>query len=328
MLDEDQIEEAILSATQLISDRRINGIQEVQDNHSMADRFLSGEMTARSRIPTGIKHIDELTGGLQRGSLNLIVANTGAGKTFFSIYLMKGLLDSDKTSSALFYSLEMKSAHIWQRFLSIVAGRSISGVFGEQRKFLVEQTKEYNVKYFDQDYADINKLIASAKMQAMKNPVSVIVVDYLSLVQVPSSKDRMDLKVTYVAQQLSSLAKSLDCAVIALCQANRDPMKRPPGERTPYKTEIADSSGPAREATLILAIDRPDKDFDEEEMSAHQYYKDKFHVKCRKNRDEHDSFETNLVFQDGIFHQVPKDYFGKKPEPKKQGKRPFELYEE
>jgi replicative DNA helicase len=110
---------------------------------------------------------------------------------------------------------------------------------------------------------------------AIKQPMSVIVVDYLGIVQNTSKIESHTLKQADIALRLSALAAELNCIVIALTQVNRDHAGRL--DKTPITADAADSSGSERSSTYWLGIYRPivDDVFADPED---------FIVKCRKNR--------------------------------------------
>jgi replicative DNA helicase len=86
--------------------------------------------------------------------------------------------------------------------------------------------------------------------------LSVIVVDHMGLV-LPSSRykgNRVN-EVTEISNGLATLAKDLDCAVIALCQLNRGVEGRE--NKRPGMADLRDSGAIEQDASLLLFSYRP-----------------------------------------------------------------------
>ena len=137
--------------------------------------------------------------------------------------------------------------------------------------------------------------------------ISVIVVDYLSLVETKQSFERNDLKQSYITGKLAQLAIELNCTVIALSQINRGAANRGVEDRCPWPHDAADSSGGHRSASLWFGVDRPELYQDD------PCYRNQFVVKCRKNRFG-TTFDLIFAFNEGTFAEVPNGWF-RNPQP-------------
>src|SRR5690606_23206305 len=106
--------------------------------------------------------------------------------------------------------------------------------------------------------SDIDYILTTARLKAMEKPISVIVVDYLGLVQNRGQFERNDLKQADITTKLAKLAMELNCVVIALSQINRASSSRAKDDQCPYPSDAADSSGSHRSSTLWLGVNRPE----------------------------------------------------------------------
>ena len=69
--------------------------------------------------PSGFTELDELTSGLQPGSLNIVAARPGIGKTSFAMNIVENIaMNPDIHHPALVFSLEMPAKQILMRMLS------------------------------------------------------------------------------------------------------------------------------------------------------------------------------------------------------------------
>jgi replicative DNA helicase len=150
------------------------------------------------------------------------------------------------------------------------------------------------MRVYDQPRIDIEYIETVCHLQAMKHPLSVVVIDYLGLVTSCKKYDREDIKISDITQRLTALSIKLNCIVICLTQVNRDPSKRNQNDRCPYPADVADSVGSVRSSSLWIGIDRPELYQDE------LVNKNLFVAKCRKNR-RGDNFEAYFDFNKGRF---------------------------
>jgi replicative DNA helicase len=279
----------------------------------LAESFYDGTLEKDLILPTTCDQLNEaLNGGIMSKSLITVAAGAGVGKTGFAIFLMDAIARNQPGSQSLFYSLEMESKHIWMRHVGICGGKQFEKLDNDEQLNAVAKSLNVPMKIYDsascRSAADIDFILTNARLTAMQCPVSVIVVDYLGLVENKGKFERNDLKQADVTSKLAKLAMELNCVVIALSQINRGASQRAKDDQCPWPQDAADSSGSHRSSTLWLGVDRPELYQDD------FCYKNQFVIKCRKNRFG-GTFELILAFNDGTFAEVPQHWF-KKPESK------------
>jgi replicative DNA helicase len=159
----------------------------------------------------------------------------------------------------------------------------------------------FDISIYENTLMTIDKIELICKVACQQKKIGVIVVDYLGLVQSHGKKEHY-LAQAEIAQRLAALAIELNLVIIALSQTNRDHKSRKPGDKCPYPTDAADSSGSERSSSLWFGIDRPEIDDDSIE------FKNMFQLKCRKNRNG-EIFEGEFDFNEGRF--VERTDFGR-----------------
>ena len=212
---------------------------------------------------TGFHDLDQMTAGLQPSDLIIVAARPSMGKTTFAMNLAEhAAMTQDKP--VLIYSLEMPSEQIMMRMLASL-GR-------------INQTKVRTGQLDDDDWARLSStmglLMEKGKMyvddasgltptdvrsRARRiardhGGISMIMVDYLQLMRVPSLSDNRTLEIAEISRSLKALAKELQCPVIALSQLNRTLEQR--ADKRPINSDLRESGSIEQDADLIMFIYR------------------------------------------------------------------------
>lgn len=214
-------------------------------------------------ISTGYQDLDKKTSGLQNSDLIIIAARPSMGKTTFAMNLCEYAAMTEK-KPVLIFSLEMPVTQIMMRMLSSLSR--------------VDQTRIRTGKLSDEDWARISSTIGilmkkrnmyiddSARLTPTEmrsrarriyrenNGLSLIMIDYLQLMRVPSMSDNRTLEIAEISRSLKSLAKELQIPVIALSQLNRSLEQR--GDKKPVNSDLRESGSIEQDADLILFIYR------------------------------------------------------------------------
>lgn len=279
-----------------ISKMGISDKQYVSTAEMMADMYLKNDKPKCATIPSGIETIDRLNnGGFKEGSMITIAGRSGMGKTGFGVHLAHHIASNHKHHHVLFYSLEMSDWDIYEKQLASILGKQPAELSYSDKSTGVLAAMATPFTINTKPLASIDYIEVSARTTHVKQPISVIVVDYLSIVQNKSKLESHVLKQADIALRLSALAIELNCIVIALTQVNRDYSSR--DDKCPITSDAADSSGSERSSSYWFGIYRPEVDEDDYE------YKNQFIVKCRKNRFGN-PWKAYFAFNDGTFGEV------------------------
>ncbi len=202
---------------------------------------------------TGFKAIDNKLQGLQDGDLIVVAGRPSMGKTAFAMNIAENVLvDNDEnTGAVLVFSLEMPAESLTSRLLSGMSRLQVTQV--------VEQSKRLRELPL---YIDDSSLLSPMELRARArrinrqepNGLSLIVVDYLQLMQVPGSLENRVNQISEISRSLKSLAKELNVPVIALSQLNRAVEQRT--DKRPMMADLRDSGAIEQDADVILFIYR------------------------------------------------------------------------
>jgi replicative DNA helicase len=273
----------------------------------LSELFYDGQLAVDLVHPTTCEQLNQVNGGgIMAKSFITIAAGAGVGKTGFALYLLDAIARAQSDSQCLFFSLEMEAKQIWMRHVGICAKKPFDQLTADERLAAVAKGMQIAIQIYDSSMcksaADIDFILTTARLKAMDKKISVIVVDYLGLVEAKGNFESNAIKQTDITSKLARLAIELDCIVIALSQINRSPSARASDDRCPYPSDASGSSGSYFSSTLWLGVDRPELYQDDPS------YRNQFVVKCRKNRFG-GIWELILAFNDGTFAEVPTGWF-------------------
>ena len=233
------------------------------------DKDLGQRMTG---IPSGFSELDELTSGLQPGSLNIVAARPGVGKTSFSMNIVENIaMNPDIHKPALVFSLEMPAQQIVLRMLStfgrvsmreLSEGKVTTNQWHDiiRKVAMLTETDENNVKrnklYID-DSGDVTPLEVRSrarKLAAEHGGLSVIMIDYIQLMKGQTKAENRSLEVGEISRSLKLLAKDLEVPVIALSQLNREVENRK--DHRPMNSDLRESGSLEQDADMIMFLHR------------------------------------------------------------------------
>jgi replicative DNA helicase len=214
-------------------------------------------------VSTGYTDLDKKTSGLQPSDLIIVAARPSMGKTTFAMNLCENAMLLE-TKPVLVFSLEMPSEQIMMRMLASLSR--------------VDQTKIRTAQLDDEDWARMSNTMAmlkdkdnlfiddssgltpmdvrtrARKLAREKGGISLIMIDYLQLMQVPGLSDNRTLEIAEISRSLKSLAKELEVPVVALSQLNRSLEQR--SDKRPINSDLRESGSIEQDADLIMFIYR------------------------------------------------------------------------
>ncbi len=145
------------------------------------ENLYSDNKKSNKIIPTGIETIDSLNGGgFKENCLITIAGRSGMGKTGFAVHLAHKLASNHPNKHVLFYSLEMAFDDIFEKRMTAIIGKQLDSVKDEIEKFnAVAKAAEIPFTIDTKPMASISYIETTAKITAIRKPISVIVVDYI-----------------------------------------------------------------------------------------------------------------------------------------------------
>ena len=216
-----------------------------------------------SGLSTGFGEFDKLTSGLQPTDLIILAARPSMGKTTLALNMAEYAAINSKKAVAVF-SMEMSASQLGLKLISsqgrVDATRLRNGELEDEDWSRLTQAvgRLRSSKILVDDTPSLSPAVLRARARRMKreHDISLIVIDYLQLMQVPGSKENRATEISEISRQLKALAKELKVPVIALSQLNRSLETRT--EKRPMMADLRESGAIEQDADVIVFIYRDD----------------------------------------------------------------------
>lgn len=262
----DIAEKEILTVTdQSLQKKSIVGIESVVP--SVYEHFIeaSKEQKEFTGVPSGFHELDRLTAGWQAGSMIVLAARPGMGKTAFVLTMLRNMaLDFDMPVGM--FSLEMSCEQLATRlFVGEAEIQQIKLQTGkidltDMGKLSTAKEKLSRAPIFLDDTPGLSIYEFRSKCRRLveKHKVRCIVVDYLQLMTASGSFSR-EQEVSTISRQIKSVAMELKIPIIALAQLNRGIEGRQNNDKKPRLSDLRESGAIEQDADLVMFIHREAK---------------------------------------------------------------------
>lgn len=214
-------------------------------------------------IRTGWRDLDNLTAGLQRSDLLIVAARPAMGKTTLVTNLAYNVAAKEH-QSVLFFSLEMSKEQLVDRMLSDASGvdawnirtGNLSDEDFEKISTAMGEMAEAPIFIDDTPGLTVLEMRTKARRQAHTQPLGLVIVDYLQLMQGSSRGGEFNRvqEVSEISRGLKLIARELNVPVIALSQLSRSVESRNP--QVPQLADLRESGSIEQDADLVAFIYR------------------------------------------------------------------------
>lgn len=242
----------------------------------LADTFerldeLSKNTGKMRGVPTGFLDLDKLLGGLQKSDLVILAARPSMGKTSLALDIARNVAVLENKPVGLF-SLEMSKDQLADRLLASLAninlwnlrnGRLTSDDYS-RLQHAMGSLSDAPLYIDDAGSVNILQMRAMARRLQANKGLSLIVIDYLQLME-PMNKFASPVQqVTENSRALKMLAKELSVPVLVLSQLSRAVEQRVPS--IPKLSDLRESGAIEQDADVVMMIYREDK-YDENSLN-------------------------------------------------------------
>jgi len=212
-------------------------------------------------VETGFTELDTLCGGLHNSELVILAARPSMGKTALAMNIAEHVAIANR-QPVLFVSLEMAAMELADRLLCSVAGvnghRLRNGTISkEDRRRLVEKSAEISAAPLlidDTPGRTLTEISAVARRQKRRGGLSLIVIDYLQLIEPDNPRDPRQEQVARIARRLKMMSRELDIPVLCLAQLNRQ--AEASRDNRPRLNHLRESGAIEQDADLVMFVHR------------------------------------------------------------------------
>jgi replicative DNA helicase len=232
---------------------------------------LSREGKAVTGTTSGFEDLDTITGGFQPGNLIILAARPSMGKSALMVNFAENAALHGNGKSVALFSLEMSESELAQRFIASQAsikgddlrkGRVPASRWG---KIMEASNRLAKSPLYIDDSSDLSVLDVRAKarrlLQQHPDGLGLILIDYLQLMRGDGRTYNRVEQIGQISRGLKTLARELECPVVALSQLNRGVEQRT--DKRPVLSDLRESGSIEQDADVVMFIYR-DEYYDQE----------------------------------------------------------------
>lgn len=243
-------------------------------------------------VPTGFVGVDNLLAGLQRSDLVILAARPSVGKTSFALDIMRSVAMKTKLPVG-FFSLEMAKEQLVDRMICAEAGVDLwklrTGRLSEHDDDFprigdaLGRLSEAPIYIDDSPAASIMTIRTKARRLQSEHGLSMIVIDYLQLMEARQKTDNRVQEVAEISRGLKQIARELNVPVLALAQLSRAVELQKPA--IPRLAHLRDSGSIEQDADVVMFLYRKaaDRNYQPEELTPEEKQSAEVHIAKHRN---------------------------------------------
>ncbi len=263
-LDEllDRVEQKIFSISQKSIVRNFLPIREnLKEAYERIEKLHHGEGERLRGVPTGFTGLDDILSGLQRSDFIIVGARPSFGKTAFVLDIARHVaLDASQPVGV--FSMEMSREQVIDRLIAAEAQVDLwklrTGRLRDEMEFQMIQAafdKLHQAPLFIDDAPSptvVQIRSMARRLQAEQRNLSLLVVDYLQLIQPRRGYESMVQQVTEISRGLKSLARELNIPLLVVSQLSRAVDQRE--RQVPRLSDLRESGSIEQDADVVMFL--------------------------------------------------------------------------
>lgn len=206
----------------------------------------------RPSVQTGFRALDRLLGVLPRGELTIVASRPGVGKS--ALVAQIGLWNARQGRHVLFCSAEMTAQQVTERAVSQQTGVPLERVRRGDltpTEWAVAARPLPAMRLCDAAGMTTAMVCDLVARRAMTAPLDLVIVDHLHhLSDVRGPRESRYDQIGSMVNRLKQLAKAHGCAVVVVCQLNREA-----ADGVPSMAHLRDAGTIEEYANLVLLLD-------------------------------------------------------------------------
>ena len=209
-------------------------------------------------LATGFVDLDKRLAGMQNANLLVIAGRPAMGKSSLTLNIATNAAAAGEVVAI--FSLEMSKEELVQRILSSVGKvdsmKLRTGQLGPLWQRVVDAAgRMYKAPIYidDSPVVTVTDIRAKCRRLKRKKGLSLVVVDYLQLMEATGTENRQQ-EIAQISRNLKSLARELDVPILAVSQLNRSLESRE--DKRPRLSDLRESGSIEQDADVVMFIYR------------------------------------------------------------------------
>ncbi len=220
-------------------------------------------LPSTSGLATPWPDLDRLTGGMLPGTVTVVGARPGVGKSMLALNLASHIADHHHRQVML-CSLEMSAREIGVRRLSTASRINLSRlqrgpISDGERDHLASvatQLAASPLAVLDDPGITVGAIRDAARQMHRTHPLGCLIVDYVQLLTPERREQNREREVAEQSRRFKLLAMELDIPVVVLSQLNRALVGR--ADKRPELTDLRESGALEQDADVVWLLHHPD----------------------------------------------------------------------
>ncbi len=213
---------------------------------------------SRVACPTGIPRLDEkdiLRGGLGRGEIGVVTANTGVGKSHYLVQMGANAMKAGK--NVIHYTFELSEHAVGLRYDSNLCDIASNDVQDNKKKVL-ERYKDGElgrliIKEYPTGSASVITIRNHIEKLMLKGFIpSLIIIDYADIMRSTRAYDSLRHELKLIYEELRNLSMDMNVPIWTASQANRDSAK----SDIVGLENMSEAYGKAMVADVVISLSR------------------------------------------------------------------------
>lgn len=259
------VNEVIGSFSEIDATCNISGGPQPMSNGAnlLLDRLEQIEISGETPgVPTGIKTLDSILGGLDRTNFYILAGRPGMGKSALALQMAYNMAKAGR--GVLLFSLEMGEAEITNRITSInlslqgykISYKDIWTGRGDKDQIIsaIDNVSRMSITIDATPALTVSQIRHRSQKVLLSEEKDIIIVDHGGLVKSRKPTGNATQDMTQNADDLMALSKQLGLPVLSLLQLNRKCEDRQ--DKRPLLSDLRDSGTWEQNADGVLFVYR------------------------------------------------------------------------
>ena len=250
-------------------------------------------------IKSGFNKFDSVTGGFMKGTMTIIAAAQGIGKTTLAVSLLNNICSKGKR--ILFVALEMNFMNLHGKMIENLSGVSTFDMMFKKESLSDDDwTKITDARADISEYKiyrlgerNINTDDIRAKLKTAQ--VDMVIIDYMQLIKSLTAGSIYEIA-TNISRELKVLSTEFNIPFIVIASINRDYSDR--GDYTPRISDIRHSGQIEYDADMVILLHRNSayREYDNSKDGDEFLFKHIVNLTVAKNRFGESNIEIDFYF--------------------------------